>query len=124
MDLWITLSAFGERKITFSQPIYLALHNLSTAYKRNGLLSVTLTVGVLSVVLSHVFADNLIKVIQMQMEVQSKGNVLVTSSTSDVKEVDYLLGKTDGISSYKKGYNQGTQLIRINDQSAIEKLKV
>ncbi|AYB37454.1 FtsX-like permease family protein [Brevibacillus laterosporus] len=113
----------GRGKSLFSQPIYLALHNLSTAYKRNGLLSVTLTVGVLSVVLSHVFADNLIKVIQMQMEVQSKGNVLVTSSTSDVKEVDYLLGKTDGISSYKKGYNQGTQLIRINDQSAIEKLK-
>ncbi|MDQ0497135.1 ABC transporter permease [Paenibacillus brasilensis] len=113
----------GRGKSLFSQPIYLALHNLSMAHKRNGLLSVTLTVGVLSVVLSHVLTDNLIQVIQMQMEVQSKGNVLLTSSASDVKVVEHLLSTTDGVISYKKGYKQETQLLQINDQSAIEKLK-
>ena len=55
-------------KSIMPQSLFLALHNMATTSKRNGLLAVTLTIGVVSVVSSHVFADNLIESVQGQLE--------------------------------------------------------
>ncbi len=46
---------------------------MATTSKRNGLLAVTLTIGVISVVSSHVFADNLIESVQGQLEREAMG---------------------------------------------------
>ncbi|MGR5869485.1 hypothetical protein ACT7C5_28345 [Bacillus pacificus] len=76
----------GAMKSIMPQSLFLALHNMATTSKRNGLLAVTLTIGVVSVVSSHVFADNLIESVQGQLEREAMGNILITSSIHDEEE--------------------------------------
>ena len=92
-------------KSIMPQSLFLALHNMATTSKRNGLLAVTLTIGVVSVVSSHVFADNLIESVQGQLEREAMGNILITSSIHDEGNVEKQLQSIKDIKGSKKVIN-------------------
>ncbi|TPG69077.1 FtsX-like permease family protein [Brevibacillus laterosporus] len=99
---------------------YLPLHNLATDYKKNALLTVTLSVGVLSVVASQLFTDNLIHSVERQMETQLKGNIVLSAAVVDEPEVDQQLQRTSGIEHFVKGYEIKGKFTRINGEEATE----
>ncbi|MEM5687233.1 hypothetical protein AAHB49_15735 [Bacillus cereus] len=108
----------GAMKSIMPQSLFLALHNMATTSKRNGLLAVTLTIGVVSVVSSHVFADNLIESVQGQMEREAMGNILITSSIHDEGNVEKQLQSIKDIKGSKKGYQLDGRLQNINGVDA------
>ncbi|MGR6006893.1 hypothetical protein ACT7CR_19940 [Bacillus paranthracis] len=91
---------------------------MATTSKRNGLLAVTLTIGVVSVVSSHVFADNLIESVQGQLEREAMGNILITSSIHDEGNVEKQLQSIKDIKGSKKGYQLDGRLQNINGVDA------
>ena len=105
-------------KSIMPQSLFLALHNMATTSKRNGLLAVTLTIGVVSVVSSHVFADNLIESVQGQLEREAMGNILITSSIHDEGNVEKQLQSIKDIKGSKKGYQLDGRLQNINGVDA------
>ena len=108
----------GAMKNIMPQNLFLALHNMAATSKRNGLLAVTLTIGVVSVVSSHVFADNLIESVQGQLEKEAMGNLLITSSINDEEKVEKQLKSTKEIKTWKKGYQLDGRLQNINGEEA------
>lgn len=100
---------------------FIPLHNLGSEYKRNALLTVTLSVGVLSVVASQLFTDNLVNSVQSQMERQLKGNLILTAAAADEQKVDLTLRETSGIQHYNKGYEMKGSFVRINGEDAVQK---
>ncbi|MBG9788270.1 ABC transporter permease [Brevibacillus laterosporus] len=99
---------------------YLPLHNLATDYKKNALLTVTLSVGVLSVVASQLFTDNLIHSVERQMETQLKGNIVLSSAVVDEREVDQQLQNMTDITRFVKGYEIKGTFSRIKGKEATE----
>ncbi|HDR6301722.1 TPA: FtsX-like permease family protein [Bacillus cereus] len=108
----------GAMKNIMPQTLFLALHNMATTSKRSGLLAVTLTIGVVSVVSSHVFADNLIESVQGQLEKEAMGNLLITSSIHDEEKVEKQLNSIKDIKGWKKGYQLDGRLQNINGVDA------
>lgn len=111
----------GALKNRVPQSLFLALHNIAATNKRNGLLAVTLTIGVVSVVSSHVFADNLIESVQGQLEKEAMGNLLITSSVNDEEKVEKQIQSMKEIKAWKKGYQLDGILQNINGEEAATK---
>ncbi|MGG2015259.1 ABC transporter permease [Bacillus sp. S10(2024)] len=111
----------GTLKNRVPQSLFLALHNIAATNKRNGLLAVTLTIGVVSVVSSHVFADNLIESVQGQLEKEAMGNLLITSSANDEEKVEKQIKSMKEIKAWKKGYQLDGRLQNINGEEATTK---
>ncbi|WP_019639513.1 ABC transporter permease [Paenibacillus fonticola] len=97
---------------------YVPLHNLSSFKKTNSLLTVTLTVGVLSAVMSHMIAENLIDSVKTQLETESKGNLLVTSSIQDEMSVEERF-KAINIDKWSKGIQLSGFLNGINSNDIL-----
>ncbi|MDP7978575.1 ABC transporter permease [Bacillus sp. WLY-B-L8] len=111
----------GALKNRVPQSLFLALHNIAATNKRNGLLAVTLTIGVVSVVSSHVFADNLIESVQGQLEKEVMGNLLITSSVNDEEKVEKQIQSMKEIKAWKKGYQLDGRIQNINGEEAATK---
>ncbi|ENQ3106515.1 ABC transporter permease [Bacillus cereus] len=111
----------GAMKNWVPQSLFLALHNIATTNKRNGLLAVTLTIGVVSVVSSHIFADNLIESVQGQLEKEAMGNLLITSSVNDEEKVEKQIQSMKEIKVWKKGYQLDGRFQNINGEEAVTK---
>jgi len=100
---------------------YIALHNLGSSSKRNALLTITLAVGVLSVVASQLLSANVVSAVQGQMERQMKGNVLVSSAAADERKVEEVLTRTAGVESFWKGYEMKGSFVKIGEEDAARK---
>ncbi|MGG4396095.1 FtsX-like permease family protein [Paenibacillus thiaminolyticus] len=102
---------------------FIPLHNLGSEYKRNALLTVTLSVAVLSVVASQLFTDNLVTSVEHQMEQQLKGNLILSAAVTDEQAVQLALQHTPGIEQYNKGYEMKGAFSRINGEEAVQKFR-
>ncbi|PYI56993.1 ABC transporter permease [Paenibacillus flagellatus] len=109
----------GRLKHLTPLSLFIPLHNLGSEYKRNALLTITLSVGVLSVVASQLFADNLISSVEYQMERQWKGNLLVSAAAVDEQTVTRTLRQTPGIEGFNKAYEMRGSFARINGEEAV-----
>ncbi|MCF2945794.1 ABC transporter permease [Paenibacillus tarimensis] len=111
----------GKLKTVMPVRWFLLFHNLGSDYKRNALLTITLSVGVLLVVASQLFTDNLVRAVQSQMEKQINGNVIISASVMEEQEMNRVLESTPGVEHYARGYELKGSFVRINGEDAAER---
>ncbi|WP_281886811.1 ABC transporter permease [Paenibacillus sp. YYML68] len=109
----------GLWKNYFTKQIYLGFHQLSSAHRRNSVLTVTLTVGIISVIASHIFGENLMAQTKSQLEQQAAGNLYVTSSIQDERETRRILQETSGVESVKMYHQLNGSLQSVNGQNVL-----
>ncbi|PZD94793.1 ABC transporter substrate-binding protein [Paenibacillus sambharensis] len=111
----------GRLKTVLPMRWFLLLHNLGSDYKRNALLTITLSVGVLFVVASQLFTDNLVNAVQAQMEKQVNGNVIISAAADEEEEMNRVLEGSSGVKHYARGYELKGSFVRLGGTDAAQK---